>query len=239
MAVHGKKRRRAAWSLLFVFLSLILLPAAVAAENEFVWAARFPSTELIKGVPPGWVMDRKAGTMNLALVQEGESVALHLTADRNSSFGIKREPSVDLRQYPFLNWLWKATRLPNGGDVRHAETDDQALQIYVAFPSTGFPAKLNTPVLGYIWDNEAPRGWTGRSNQVGGGKLRYVVVRNKADRLGEWRSEKRNLLEDFRGLFGDLKKVDPVTQGIELYTNAQHTKSRAEGWFGEIFFSQN
>jgi len=98
---------------------------------------------------------------------------------------------------------------------------------------------LNTPVVGYIWDNEAPRGWTGRSDQIGGAKLRYLVVRNKADRLGEWYTEKRNLAEDSRKLLGDLKGVDVVTHGIELYINSQRTKSEAEGWIADVFFSRN
>jgi hypothetical protein len=241
MTMHMRDGRTVVPFLLFVFLSFVLLPpfAVFAADANIVWGASFSSSELVKGIPPGWVLDKKAGTVNLGLEKEGESFVLRLTSDRNSSFGIKRELHVDLRQHPFLNWRWKAVRLPKGGDVRRAETDDQAIQLYVAFPATGFPAKLNTPVLGYIWDNEAPRGWTGRSDQIGGGKLRYVVMRNKTDRVGEWYTEKRNLLQDFRRLFGDLKKAEPVTQGIELYINGQHTKSEAEGWIGEVFFSRN
>ena len=130
-------------------------------------------------------------------------------------------------------------RLPQGGDVRKASTDDQAIQLYVAFPATGFPAVLNTPIIGYVWDNEAPRGWMGRSNQIGGGKMRYVVVRNKSDLVGEWYNESRNLYDDFRKLFRDLKGVDTVTYGIQFHINSQYTKSEAEGCIGDVFFSRN
>ncbi len=190
------------------------------------------------GDPPGWVLDRKAGTVNLRLEKAGEDFVVRLVSDRKSSFGIKRELHVDLKEYPFLNWRWKAVRLPRGGDVRKAATDDQAVQLYVAFPATGFPAALNTPIIGYIWDNEAPRGWTGRSKQIGGGKLRYVVVRNKTDLIGEWYAERRNLYEDFRKLFRDLKGVDTVTHGIQFHINSQYTKSDAEGCIGDVFFSR-
>jgi hypothetical protein len=228
-------------SLFFVSLSLLLFlsPALFAAENDAVVGTCFTSGEMVRGVPPGWVLDKKSGTVNLRLEKEGEGFVVRLASDRNASFGIKRGLRVDLRQYPFLNWRWKAGRLPRGGDVREAETDDQAVQLYVAFPPTGFPAVLNTPVLGYVWDNEAPRGWTGRSDQIGGAKLRYLVVRNKDDRLGEWYTEKRNLAQDSKKLLGDLKGVDFVTHGIELYINSQRTKSEAEGWIGDVFFSRN
>jgi len=225
---------------LFFFVLLILcpVPGASAAGNETIPASHFASAELVRGVPPGWVLDRKAGRVNLRLEKAGENFVVRLVSDRKSSFGIKRELHVDLKEYPFLNWRWKAVRLPRGGDVRKAATDDQAVQLYVAFPATGFPAVLNTLIIGYIWDNEAPRGWTGRSKQIGGGKLRYVVVRNKTDRVGEWYAEHRNLYEDFRKLFRDLKGVDTVTHGIQFHINSQYTKSDAEGCIGDVFFSR-
>jgi hypothetical protein len=240
MIIHPLQGRTKVTSLLFVFLLWICgtTPVVSAAETETIPAAYFASAELVQGVPPGWVLDRKAGTVNLRLEKAGENYIVRLVSDRNSSFGIKREFHVDLREYPFLSWRWKAVRLPRGGDVRKAATDDQTVQLYVAFPATGFPAVLNSPVIGYVWDNEAPRGWTGRSDQIGGGKLRYVVVRNKADRVGEWYAERRNLYEDFRKIFRDLKGVSTVTHGIQFHINSQYTKSEAESFIGDVFFSR-
>jgi Protein of unknown function (DUF3047) len=240
MTIRPLKGRTKVTSIFFVLFLLIFDPAPVAsaAENEAIPAAHFASAELVEGIPPGWVLDRKAGTVNLRLEKVGENFVVHLVSDQNSSFGIKREFHVDLREYPFLNWRWKAVRLPRGGDVRKAATDDQAVQLYVAFPATGFPAVLNTPVIGYVWDNEAPRGWMGRSDQIGGGKLRYVVVRNKADRVGEWYAERRNIYEDFRKLFKDIKGADAITHGIQFHINSQYTKSEAEGYIGDVSFSR-
>jgi outer membrane protein OmpA-like peptidoglycan-associated protein len=126
-----------------------------------------------------------------------------------------------------------------GGDVRRKSADDQALQVYVAFKETGFPAMLNTPVIGYIWDNEAPKGWSGRSTQVGGDKMRYIVLRNKTDRIGQWYTERRNIYEDYKRLFGDINGGEPlgVTTGLQIHINTQRTKTPAEGLIGDIFFT--
>ncbi len=225
---------------LFFFVVLMICPMSgvSAAENETIPATHFTSADLVRGVPPGWTLDRRAGTVNLRLEKDGDDFVVRLMSDRKSSFGMKRELRVDLKEYPILNWRWKAGRLPSGGDVRHAATDDQAIQLYVAFPATGFPAAFNTPIIGYVWDNEAPRGWTGRSDQIGGGKLRYIVIRNKTDRVGEWYTEHRNLYEDLRTLFRDLKGPVATTVGMQIHINSQHTKSDAEGWIGDIFFSR-
>ncbi len=239
MTIHPWKGLTTVTSLFFLLLHFGTAPVASATGNETIPATQFTPAALVRGIPSGWVLDKKAGTVNLRLEKEGEGFVLRLASDRSSSFGIKRALQVDLRKHPFINWRWKAVRLPQGGDVRDADKDDQAIQFYVAFPSTGFPAALNTPVLGYIWDNEAPRGWTGRSDQIGGRKLRYLVLRNKADRLGEWFTEKRNLFQDAKKLFGDLKGVDSITHGIEFYINSQNTKSLAEGFIGDVFFSRN
>ena len=239
MAKPTFRGRMIVTSLFFLVLLILTPPPGAAAENEVLRASHFASPELVRGVPPGWVLDRKAGTAYLRLEKAGENLVVRLVSDRNSSFGIKREFRVDLKEYPYLNWRWKAVCLPRGGDVRKAATDDQAIQLYVAFPSTGFPAVLNTPIIGYVWDNEAPRGWMGRSDQIGGGKMRYVVVRNKTDLVGEWYAESRNLYDDYRKLFRDLKGVGTVTYGIQFHINSQYTKSEAEAFIGDVFFSRN
>jgi outer membrane protein OmpA-like peptidoglycan-associated protein len=151
---------------------------------------------------------------------------------------VRKEARVDIKKYPVLSWRWKVTKLPRGGDVRKSATDDQALQVYVAFKESGFLG-LNTPVIGYIWDNEAPKGWSGRSPQTGGDKLRYIVLRNKTDKVGQWYTEKRNIYQDYQKLFADFKNGDPqgLTTGLQIQINSQHTKGQAESMIGDIYFS--
>ncbi|MEQ8204373.1 MAG: DUF3047 domain-containing protein, partial [Smithellaceae bacterium] len=163
---------------------------------------------------------------------------LRLISKGDSSFGIRKEARVDIKKFPILNWRWMVAKLPRGGDVRKPATDDQAVQVYVAFKESG-PMGLNTPVIGYIWDNDAPKGWSGRSPQIGGGKLRYIVLRNKTDRTGKWYTEKRNIYEDYKRLFADVNGGEPQgkTTGLQIYINSQRTKSPAESMIGDIYFS--
>ena len=214
--------------------------AGLSEKTGYIPAARFTGYPLKPGVPPGWVLDRNAGNPALTLTKEGDAVYLHLISEGSSSFGIKRPVKVDIRQYPYLTWRWKAKRLPTGGDVRQCGRDDQALQLYVAFQPLGFPARLKTPVIGYIWDNEAPKGWMGRSTKAGADKLRYVVSRNGSDRMNTWYTEKRNIYEDYRRLFKDIGSGEPKgpTSGIALYIDSQDTQSQAEGQIGEVYFSR-
>lgn len=209
-------------------------------KTGYIAAARFTGLPLKPGVPSGWTLDKTAGRPALGLRKNGDAVFLHLASEGRSSFGIKKEVRVDIRQYPYLTWRWRANRLPKGGDVRQGSRDDQALQLYIAFQPLGFPAKLTTPVIGYIWDNEAPKGWMGKSPKVGADKVRYIVSRNGTDTLGTWYTEKRNIYEDYQRLFKDIAAEKPMglTRGIGLYIDSQDTRSRAEGEIGEIYFSK-
>lgn len=209
-----------------------------AANPGIVPAAIFTSKETTGSIPEGWRLEKKTGTPLLKVVKDGNGFYLNLVSSGNSSFGIRRELRVDVEKYPILCWRWRVDKLPKGGDVRRSSSDDQALQIYVAFKESGFMG-LNTPVIGYIWDNEAPKGWSGRSQQTGGDKLRYIVVRNKTDHVGQWYTERRNIYKDYQRLFADVNNGEPQgpTTGIQLHINSQRTKSPAEGMIGEIYFS--
>jgi len=210
-------------------------------KKEMVLVAGFDSAQMNGGVPAGWLLDRRKGTPFIKLEKGSDIYSLHMRSDSESSFGVKKSIKVDIKEFPYLNWRWKVTRLPDGGDVRKTNTDDQAIQFYVAFTPTGFPAVLKTPVLGYIWDNEAPKGWTGRSAQTGGGKLKYIVVRNKTDQLEQWYTEKRNIYEDYKKLIKDVTGSEsPVmTHGVQFHINAQNTASGAESYICEVFFSKD
>lgn len=216
-------------------------PAASATPRGtgIIRVAGFDSAQMQQGAPTGWLLAVKKGEPAITLERGSQIYNLHMKSN-DSSYGVKHGVEVDIKEYPYLNWRWKVIKLPDGGDVRKSNTDDQAIQLYVAFTPTGFPEAINTPVLGYIWDNEAPKGWTGRSTAIGGGKLRYVVVRNKADRLGQWYTEKRNIYDDYNKLLKDVECSNPagVTHGVEFYINTQNTKSAAESYIGDVYFSK-
>lgn len=248
-------------------LAAMLLSAhgeAVATAAERIPITTFTSSALENGVPPGWNLELRRGRPDIrierldltglhparkrgsfgpgeaeASVRQGQ-YCLHLASDAESSFGISRNMKVNPKEYPYLNWKWAANRLPDGADIRRRATDDQAAQIYVVFTPTGIPHALTAPLLGYIWDTECPKGTTGRNAHPLAGRVRYIVLRNKSDRLGQWVTEKRNIYEDYRRLFKDINGGEPPeVVGVTFFINAHNTKSRAESLFCDAYFSKN
>ena len=215
----------------------VLAGVAAAGGKGSLTVAGFDSGEMNGRVPSGWELVEKAGTPNLALERKGAGYALRMKSDSRSSFGIKKGLDLKAGEYPCLSWAWKVARLPRGADVRAADKDDQAIQLYVAFKPTGWPAKLNSPVIGYIWGVECPKGAFVTSSQPFAGNVRHVVLRNKADPLDTWFTEKRNLEEDFRRLFPHIDGGKPrdITS-IYFYINSQNTESEAEGYIHDVCF---
>src|SRR5438552_1317524 len=109
------------------------------------------------GIPSGWTSESfgRRAAYDLAIDAEADRRVLHLKShDEHSTITKDITGTVVLRDTPILEWTWKATVLPDGGDVRRAETTDSAVQLYVVWPRS--PALLRSRIIGYVWDSTAP-----------------------------------------------------------------------------------
>jgi Protein of unknown function (DUF3047) len=210
---------------------LILLGATVVAAATMVVVEDWSKVEVgTRGIPPGW--DRQnwgSPKYEFEVVSDGPARVLHLKSENDSST-ISKELKVDVKEFPTLQWRWKVVVLPKGGDARHKDTDDEAAQLYVTFPR--FPSTVRSRIIGYIWDSTAPVGSRFSSQKVG--TVTFVVVRSGDADRGRWIVEQRNILDDYKAIYGEepSEKVGAVSISI----NSQNTRSRAESFFGEILF---
>ncbi len=93
-----------------------------------------------------------------------------------------------------------------------------------------------TPILewswkGYVWDSTAPVGTTCKSQKAP--TVTYVVVRSGADELGKWITERRNVVEDFRRIYGE---APDKPNALALSIDSDDTRSSAESFIGPIAF---
>jgi len=214
-----------------ILLGILLVVSSVAQEGVF-WVGKFSVGKGSEGIPEGWTLEKKTGNPEIKVEQSGDN-AFVLFRSNNSSFGLKKDLKFELKDYPYLNWKWRVTRLPEKGDFLKKDTDDQAAQVYVLFPR--FPAKLNTEIVGYLWEsNPKNKGKEGVSPAWS--KSKVIVLQGGPEKLNQWVQEKRNVYEDYKRLF---KKEPPQIGGISIYINTQHTQGRAESCFDHIYFSKN
>jgi hypothetical protein len=162
--------------------------------------------------PPAIVLDD--GRRALRLRTEGEAMR------------IGRPLKIDLKVTPWLAWEWKALDLPEHGDVRESARNDQAARIMLMFE--GMKGIL------YIWDTTAPVGTESRPDELDIFDRVLIVVRSgSSDGVGRWMRERRDVLADYRRIFGEAPR--PIKWvGFESHSN--DTRSRSAALFGAASF---
>ena len=66
------------------------------------------------------------------------------------------------------------------------------------------------------------------------GMVTYVVVRSGAADLGKWLVERRNVLADYRRIYGE--EPSEAAEGVSIGVDSNDTRSKAESYMGEIRF---
>jgi hypothetical protein len=177
-----------------------------------------------EGVPAPWELKVKSGKAGMDIVEDMQTKVLHLSC-QDASFAMEQATNVEVQLAPVLTWRWKAVRLPPRGDVRAHKTDDQALQLLLAFEGKN--------VLSYVWGTQAPVGTVvdGSMGWPISVTLKVLVVQSGEADVGRWVTMTRNVLDDYRRLF---QEEPGRLKGIRVQSNCQHTDAEAEGYMGPI-----
>lgn len=185
------------------------------------------------GVPSGWTPYATVGgrpAYDFAVTEEDGRRALHLKS-RDDHSTIAKKIQVDLRATPILEWTWKIVALPAGADIRKKETSDLTGHLFVAWPR--FPTVLRTRLIGYVWDTIVPAQTVQKSQKTG--TVTFFVVRSGSRELNRWFTERRNVYEDYRNVFGE----DPENpQAVVVSIDTNDTHSAAEAFIGRIAFTK-
>ena len=214
-----------------IILALAAIPAM--ATNRSLVISNFSGKLDSKGIPQGWELKENTGKADFKVECEKGNCYLRMSSE-NTSWTLFKTVDFDIRQYPILTWRWKVTQLPEGGDVRKKETDDQAAQLYVQFPR--FPQEVRSQIIGYVWDTTAPKGTILDSPSANPPPIKIVVLESGEEKLGQWVTEKRNVHEDYKSFFGE--EIPPQVKRISLWINTQRTKSSAECFYDDIVFQK-
>jgi hypothetical protein len=158
---------------------------------------------------------------------------LHLRSGRNNSFTVIYTKSTDIKDLNRIEWDWKIAVLPKGGDVRRKERDDQAGSLcLVVDPGT---ASFDSSLC-YLFENDGPKDTPITSTHAD--NARYLILRTakSGDPVGEWLHESRNILEDYKRVFGrDPGK--PAFLGMQIDSN--DTESSAEAFYRNLILHKS
>lgn len=189
---------------------------AVMVLNPQTWGDGHP--------PSDWQIKVNHGKPMISSCTPADGSCLHLRSVK-SSFALERNVDVDPYETRYLTWRWRVAELPEGGDFRHAWTDDQAAQVMVGF--------ADRRVLTYIWDSTAPKGTMQNASSIPLVHIFAVVCESGAADVNRWLPELRDVAADYERAYG---KAAPRVKGLRIQINSQHTGTTAESSIGEVVF---
>lgn len=216
-------------TVLLLFLSLGALLSGHAQSPEGSGCDAFPTTANCKllndfesetpGTPPsGWYTSRNRELIRLTRddamstrqnvyvrKEDGNQFGRIHTEDRAFRVVLSHKHGLDwhLGKRPYLRWTWRAKALPEGANEKDGDRNDTGGAVYVTFDTDwlGRPKSIK-----YTYSTALPVGTT-----VDYGTLKVLVVASKEEQgLDRWITHERNVVEDYRRLFGDEPDKTPL-----------------------------
>lgn len=176
----------------------------------------------------GWTPKSFKGQTEYRLQQEDGRVVVQATSHAAAS-GMVKQIEFDPAKYRYLRWLWKIADTVKGGDEKNQNRDDYAARLYVVFPGLFF---WQTKTINYIWANKPAKGETIPNAFTANAMM--VAVESGPSLAGRWLQEERDILADYKQLFGE----DPPKAGaVAMMTDTDNTGASAVAWYGDIVIS--
>jgi len=233
---------------MFFFTCLVLSPAVGAGKPDHLVIAFFSSLEADSDLPAEWepfLFKNIPSHTNYALVTQDGNTVVRAISEASAS-GLVRKIEVDPKAYPILEWRWKVNNILTTGDVSQKSGDDYAARIYVTFAYD--PSQLSfgnrikykaakmlygeyppTGALNYIWGSKAPKNQFVPNPYTD--RAMMVVVETGSEKIGQWVTHSRNLLDDYRRAF---QSDPPKISGIVIMTDTDNTGESATAYYGDI-----
>ncbi|MEW5755533.1 MAG: DUF3047 domain-containing protein [Pseudomonadota bacterium] len=207
-------------------IMLIASPCSLAADSGRILVGDFGHGRL-----DDW--EEKSFRGNTTYILRTDSTMQVLEArSAASASGLYRKIRIDLAQTPYLNWSWKIGNTLDGVNERSKQGDDYPARIYVVV--SGGILFWKTQALNYVWSSTQMPGtdWPNAYTD----HARMVAVRGREDEPGSWRTEKRNVREDFKRYFGeDIRYIDAVA----LMSDTDNSGQAVTAYYGDIYFTEN
>lgn len=205
-----------------IIFSLFLIFAGVAtvSAGEILRIDDFE-----QGLNPRWEKKSFQGETSYTVVPDGGGHVLRAQSHGTAS-GLVFKKEYRLQDYPLLIWRWKVRGIIPNGDETTKSGDDFAARVYVIFPHWFFP---RTRTISYVWGNKLAKGTAIPSPYTGNALI--VAVESGAEKIGEWQTARRNVLEDYRNLF---REEPPKVGAIAIMTDTDNTNTSAEAWYDDL-----
>ncbi len=199
--------------------------------------------ESIGSLPGGWYnrdLKRKANHPEEALLyhysiqEENGNQFLYYdhTDARHLNLPLKERKNLNIYETPVLSWKWRVEEIPEGGNET-SDDNDVAASIYVVFDMGRVALFKKVPKsIRYTWSSTLKKG---SDHSIFFGNQKIVVLESGNEKVGSgWMQVKRNIVEDYRRLFGDDPPKRPLA--ILILSDGDSTNENAIAYYDDLMF---
>ncbi len=141
-----------------------------------------------------------------------------------------REVTIDLTKTPYLQWRWRVDKKLHITDAQQKSQDDYPARIYLIVKEGIFPWQVRT--LNYVWASHKPKQKTWPNPYSD--RAMMIPLRDEKDSLQQWHSERINVVDDYRRVFG--QSITEI-HGIAIMTDADNTGGEAHAYYDALAFT--
>ncbi|MDX1617533.1 MAG: DUF3047 domain-containing protein [Balneolaceae bacterium] len=153
---------------------------------------------------------------------------------KHINYPLADKSAIDIYETPVLSWKARAWELPENANEESDSRNDAVMSLYVVFDFGRVALVKKVPKsIRYTWSTTLEKG-SEHSRLFGNQKI--VVVESGRDRVGEWVTFERNIVEDYRRLYGDDPPAKPLA--LLILSDGDSTDSKAEADYDDIQLKQ-
>jgi len=199
---------------------LAVLTTATAAARGIA----FGPEEIITWRPHAF-----AGVTDYRLLEVDGRLAVAATCTDGAASGLFYRPDVDLRKTPIVEWEWRVDETLAGVDETTRRGDDYPARLYIVDEAPIL--RWRTRALNYVWSSTSARGsdWP----NAFAAQARMIAVASAEEAGTGWRTERRNVAEDFRR-FHD-REPERIS-AVAVMTDCDNTGRETRAFYGTIRF---
>ncbi|MFO8153140.1 DUF3047 domain-containing protein [Thioalkalivibrio sp.] len=177
----------------------------------------------------GWEPHSFEGVTDYRLVRTHGRTAVQATCTEGTASGLFYRRDIDLTETPVVEWEWRVEETLTGIDETTRDGDDYPARLYLVDESRLL--RWRTRALNYVWSSTTERGrdWP----NAFASQAHMIAVATGSDAGAGWRTERRNVLEDFRRYHGhEPGRINAVA----VMTDCDNTGQETRAWYGNIRF---
>ncbi|MFN1833691.1 DUF3047 domain-containing protein [Balneola sp. MJW-20] len=149
---------------------------------------------------------------------------------KHLNYPLANKDNIDIYKTPVLHWRWRIHEIPEGANEDDSDRNDTAASIYVVFDLGKVLFKKVPKSIRYTWSSTLPEG---KEMSKFYGNQKIIVIGSGDDNAGKWQTFERNIVEDYRRLFGDKPPAKPLA--ILILSDGDSTRKNANADYDDIF----